>query len=287
MGKRHKDGKREKSHRKAKRRRQEERSRSPGRPPPSGAELHIAAALGERSRCKSLLRAGADVHWTDAELTTPLHAACRHGHSDVAKLLLRHGASAAAPDLRGDTPAHLAARHHHLTTLTLLLQCDRPPALEEANDKGQTVQQAVAAAMAAVQVQAQLKRAHHAAHRAGGDAYDSDYEGGGTLFGGAKPGTAAYSTHPGTSFFGGSTSEPTGGVSPSDWGDRLQEEASDDEAWGAFGGSDWHADEYETPEEYAKRIWQEMQAKRRAEVTAQAAASHKARYDRCSNCCDM
>ena len=26
-----------------------------------------------------------------------------------------------------------------------------------------------------------------------------------------------------------------------------------------YSGGDWHADEYETPDEYARRIWEEMQ----------------------------
>jgi hypothetical protein len=35
---------------------------------------------------------------------------------------------------------------------------------------------------------------------------------------------------------------------------------------------DWHADEYETPEQYAKRIWQEMQDRKRAAQRAEQAA---------------
>jgi len=27
----------------------------------------------------------------------------------------------------------------------------------------------------------------------------------------------------------------------------------------SYSGGDWHADEYETPDEYARRIWEEMQ----------------------------
>ena len=40
----------------------------------------------------------------------------------------------------------------------------------------------------------------------------------------------------------------------------------------SYGGGDWRADEYETPDEYARRIWEEMQAHRRAKQQEQRAA---------------
>jgi hypothetical protein len=49
---------------------------------------------------------------------------------------------------------------------------------------------------------------------------------------------------------------------------RLADEALGEDggaAWGAFGGGEddeqgWRGDQYETAEEYAQRIWEEMQA---------------------------
>lgn len=49
---------------------------------------------------------------------------------------------------------------------------------------------------------------------------------------------------------------------------------------GRFGGGDWHADQYETAEEYAQRIWEEMQAHRRAqEQRARAAFTQRRRQE--------
>lgn len=67
-------------------------------------------------------------------------------------------------------------------------------------------------------------------------------------------------------------------LQPDSWGwqQRLQNELSmdqsEDDPWGAYSGGDWHADEYETPDEYARRIWEEMQAHRRAKENAERAA---------------
>lgn len=172
--KRSKSGSRRREKKPKKRRRADEskkrRRRSPssssdgsggsGPPPPSPQHLLVAAAVGDRQRCRELVQQGADVAYADAEGTTALHEvskarqcirrslalppccssrrpaahagrkaaplhtpqACRHGHLPTVRLLLRRGADAGAVDMRGDTPAHLAARHAHLDLLPALLE---------------------------------------------------------------------------------------------------------------------------------------------------------------------
>jgi NF-kappa-B inhibitor-like protein 1 len=136
-----------------------------GRGAASHRELLLAAALGDRPRCRELVDQGTDVAYADAQGTTALHEvrlplplpllclfergcslmpdskapsplccrcllllqACRHGHLAAARLLLRRGADAGLGDRRGDTPAHLAARHGHLDLLAALLQSGGHP----------------------------------------------------------------------------------------------------------------------------------------------------------------
>lgn len=118
-----------------------------GGPPPSPRHLLLAAALGDRPRCRELIQQGSDVAYADAEGTTALHEACRHGHLAAARLLLRRGADAGLADARGDTPAHLAARHGHLELLAALLAADNPPEIEAVNGRGESVAQLAAFAM--------------------------------------------------------------------------------------------------------------------------------------------
>lgn len=207
-----------------------------GASPPPPQHLLLAAALGDRPRCRQLIEQGADVAYADAEGATALHEACRHGHLAAARLLLRRGADAGVGDLRGDTPAHLAARHGHIELLAALLTADRPPEIEAVNVRGESVEQLAAAAMDRQDLQSFQQEAQEQAGAGQGEGHH--------------------------------------GFSPSldpdqAWQRRLAEELSggeqeEEETWGAYGGGDWHADEYETAEEYARRIWEEMQAHRRA-----------------------
>lgn len=128
----HKRRRRKEKKQKKRKRKRQDRSRSrsrssdsdgsAGHARPAPHELLLAAAVGDRPRCRELIQQGADVAYADAEGTTALHEACRHGHTSAAKLLLRRGADAGLGDVRGDTPAHLAARHGHLDLLAELLQ---------------------------------------------------------------------------------------------------------------------------------------------------------------------
>jgi NF-kappa-B inhibitor-like protein 1 len=244
-------GKRRAPEGRASKEKRRKRSRRSPSPRPAGRELHAAAALGDRRRCRELLRRGADPHWTDAELATPLHAACRQGHADVVALLLRRGAAAGAQDLRGDTPAHLAARHGHIPALTALLRAAHPPSLDAPNDRGETARQITAAAIAARTAQDALARER----RGGGAGGGSEDDAGGAWGGGGRA---------------------------SSWEERLQEELSEGEeaAWGAFGGGGaWHADAHETADEFARRIWQEMRAKQAAAAAAELSAAAAARRE--------
>ncbi|KAL4433907.1 hypothetical protein ABPG75_000348 [Micractinium tetrahymenae] len=215
-----------------------------GTAPPSPRHLLLVAALGDRAQCRELIQQGADVAYADAEGTTALHEACRHGHLAAARLLLRRDADAGLGDARGDTPAHLAARHGHLEVLAALLAADSPPEIEAVNARGESIAQLAAFAMDKQDVQSYRREAREQVEE--------------------RQGERQLERSP--------SLEPDGW----DWERRLKEELSggeeEEDAWGAFGGGDWHANEYETAEEYAQRIWEEMRAHRRAEEQKQRAA---------------
>lgn len=253
MGSKHKSSKRSRHrddkdkdkerHRKHKRRRDEGSSR----PPPKPHELLIAASLGDTSLCRSLLRQyGANIDWCDAEFTTPLHAASREGHLGTVKFLLRHDARSNMQDLKGNTPAHLAAKNHHLDVVNALLKSKTTGSLKEPNDKGETVEELINIAMAEQSAKAALaqERRDRSCRR------NKDIEG--------IQEDKYYLSNEDEGSLGdyGEVDEEA------KWRERLQRELSPDEA-GAFYGDDWHADEYETAEEYAKRIWTEMEERKR------------------------
>jgi hypothetical protein len=220
---------------KYKKRRQED-STSP--PPPNGRELLIAASLGDQHRCKELLRQGADVDWSDGDLTTSLHAASRLGHVKSVQVLLRYGANASLQDLKGDTAAHLAARNHHLDTLTVLLRSKTiGGSLQAPNDKGETVEDLTEKAMAQQGIQA--KRAEEEKYqrrRRRQRRQNSDFS------------------------FSKCDEENV----QIDWEERLRRELSprEEQAYYCY-DSTWNADQFETAEEYAKRLWLEMEARER------------------------
>ena len=243
-------------HRKYKRRRHD--TSPPQTSLPAPQHLLIAAALGDKSRCRSLLRHGANLHYCDAEFTTPLHAASREGHLEIVELFLRRNAHADMQDLKGNTPAHLAAKNGHLEIVNALLKSKTIGSLKEPNDKGQTVEQLIDAVMREQATKAELAQEHHARS---------------TRSRGRDPGT--YNLFPHSNLNGDTcnnifshASEGEGELEGMDdetrWRERLQREMSPlgDDHFGAFYGDDWHADEYETAEEYAKRIWREMEERK-------------------------
>ncbi|PSC73049.1 NF-kappa-B inhibitor 1 isoform B [Micractinium conductrix] len=254
---RHRDKERHKKQKKKRRRRSRSRSSDSsgggvnGAPPPSPRRLLLAAALGDKEESRQLLRQGADVAYADAQGTTALHEACRHGHLPLAKLLLRRGGDAGLGDCRGDTPAHLAARQGHLDLLSAMLQADHPPEIEAVNARGESIQQLARAAMDRQDVQSFQRGAQEEV-----DEWQQQGEWG-----------------------RGYPPSPQRGGGGWDW-QRLADElrgGEQEDGWGAYGGGDWHADQYETAEEYAQRIWEEMQAHRRAKQQQQRATFSAAR----------
>lgn len=200
-------------------------------PPPTGRELLIAASLGDAHRCKELLRQGADVDWSDGDLTTSLHAASRIGHLKTVQVLLRYKANASLQDLKGDTAAHLAARHHHLDVVSILLRSKRiGGSLQEPNDKGETVEELIAKAMKQQEIEATI-------------AAEAERQ--------------------------GSRERETSEI---DWEERLRRELSpgEEEAYYYYDHSQWQADQFETAEEYAKRIWIEMEQREKRKQQQQA-----------------
>ncbi|GAB4819883.1 hypothetical protein N2152v2_006929 [Parachlorella kessleri] len=262
MGK-HDEGK----HRKRKKRRREAES-----PPP--AQLILEAAVGDRRACKQLLKAGAPVGYADPDQNTALHEACRHGHLEVAKLLLKHGARADAANGRGDTPAHLATRHRHLEVLAVLLQSRRPPDIEARNQQGVSIRELVETAL-----EGGGAPTNGGARRQGPElppepGWASGQRQGPKRGGAAGSGADAQRARQ-------AQRAQREADSPDSWRQRLAEELSDVEdpsIWGEeqqFSG----ADECETAEEYAQRIWEEMQARRQAQRDAEMAAFRRRRRD--------
>ncbi|KAL6780760.1 hypothetical protein ACKKBF_B11860 [Auxenochlorella protothecoides x Auxenochlorella symbiontica] len=194
------------------------------------AELLIQAGLGDHRRCKRLLKKGASPNGRGFDGTNPLLQAATHGHVKVVKTLLRYGANAMARDARGNTPVHLAARGGHLEAVAALLAADPPPDIFTANLAGVTITAAINAAMAA-----QDRATDASPERSGGKADD-----------GASRG-----------WEGGDA-----------WSDRLAAELSGDED-DPFGGP-WGvpATPVESVDEFAQRIWREMQERQRARAAA-------------------
>jgi uncharacterized protein len=68
-----------------------------------------AAARGDLTAVRQLLRDGADVHAADTDGATALHRVVRADDLEFADQLIRAGASATRPTIHGITPLYLAA----------------------------------------------------------------------------------------------------------------------------------------------------------------------------------
>ena len=257
--------KHKKKHKKSSKR--ESRSTSP--PPPQ--ELLIAAALGDERRCKKLLKCGADVHFCDDfELSTPLHAASRAGNLNIVKMLLKYGAHASVQDINGDFPCHLAARGGHLDVLAALLRSSTiGNSLHEPNLKGETVEQLTASVIEKQTAQAALAEGHQRRKRSDG-------------FGAQHERSALRHVKGNIQRFR-EDDELDEMDEERVWQERLRREmspfegeAEDEEGGGGgFFSSGWHADEFESAEEYAKRIWAEMEDRKRRKIAFQATLLHQ------------
>lgn len=103
--------------------------------------LVVAALLGETTRVKALLRAGADPERADSEGTTALYVASVNGAAEIARLLLAAGAS---PDTESSglgsegTPLCAAACWGHTETVRELLAHGADPNLREDHGEGRS-----------------------------------------------------------------------------------------------------------------------------------------------------
>jgi len=91
--------------------------------------LILAADLGETQMVSVLLQAGATVHATNKDGSTPLHFA---GNADVARLLIAAGADRAArtEPVAGETPADSALRLRHFSALEVITNVSTQPTIK-------------------------------------------------------------------------------------------------------------------------------------------------------------
>jgi ankyrin repeat protein len=85
--------------------------------------LILASDLGQTQMVSVLLRAGADVHGTNSQGSTPLHFA---GNADVARTLIAAGADRAARTgpVDGETAADSAIRLGHFSALEVITNAE-------------------------------------------------------------------------------------------------------------------------------------------------------------------
>lgn len=230
-------------------------------------KLMTYAGLGKERKIRKLLdRAGSDfnVDAYDAEGLTALHHACSHGHTAAALLLLGRGSDVDAEDFAGNSPVHLAASGHHLSLLSTLLQVSPPPDIDRKNARGVTVRSLTDAAM----------------HRADID----DWRSGNPVepLSDAQPRSAERSPE-------GQDPDPE-----TVWRQRLAaEEDSEANPWsgGGWGDPNWEDGDGadlpgvpwggagETEDQFASRIWAEMQRRKNRDVDA-AEQAFKAQRDK-------
>ena len=75
--------------------------------------LHFAARAADPAVVPMLVNAGADIHASGQDGTTPLHAAARGGDNpEMIRAMLAAGADLHAPGESGETPLHTAAGHN-------------------------------------------------------------------------------------------------------------------------------------------------------------------------------
>ncbi|DBB11312.1 TPA: hypothetical protein ACH3X3_006741 [Trebouxia sp. C0006] len=237
-----------------KRRREKHHKHSKSSSEPLEYKLLTYAALGKETKVGKLLarHTRLDVNFFDAHGNTALHQA----H------LGRHGADARAEDVQGNTPGHLAAAKGHLTLLASLLQSTPSPNVEAHNAKGESIQDLAVAAMSF-----------------GSDASSDDEP----LAGPSSAAKRARLHHANAGFTLGPPEELD---DESEWQARLREESGaelrggDEEDWDSYGGffaePSFAAPGRGPPEDedaFARRIWQEMEKRKRQQSGDAAAAA--------------
>ncbi|BDA47516.1 probable unconventional myosin-XVI at N-terminal half [Coccomyxa sp. Obi] len=225
-------------------------------------KLISLAQLGDVNKVEEFLASqGVEaISLYDSEGSTPLHQACRGGHYEVVECLLRHGADVRAEDFQGNTPVHIAAQYDKVAILPLLLQATRAPNIDACNAAGVSARELIEAAMHAQEV-----RDHQAKKRKLHADESSEWE------------RLMEEDGPPDEMDEG----PMHYNSGDEWEERLREEGgagedADEWGWSSFGGA-WNygngeAEAEMDEDEYAQRVWERMEQKRRAGNRASAAA---------------
>lgn len=83
--------------------------------------LHSAAKTGNTNIIRILLQAGAHVDPQDCVGATPLHYAATHGYADLVQLLVAKGANVNSQDNNGQTPLHKTCIHGYADIAQMLV----------------------------------------------------------------------------------------------------------------------------------------------------------------------
>jgi ankyrin repeat protein len=87
--------------------------------------LQWAAFEGDVAEAKRLIKAGADVHATNAYGINPMQLAADSANTELIALLLKAGADPESPNADGETALHLVARAGNVEAAKPLLKAGR------------------------------------------------------------------------------------------------------------------------------------------------------------------
>ena len=111
-------------------------------PPPEGAEIGLAAKMGDMNTLRTLIEDGADPNQRDRMAITPLCWAAMSGHADAAELLIKSGAKVNGRNGDGGTPLHGAAFLGKTKLVAILLENGADA--QARNDEGRTALDTIA-----------------------------------------------------------------------------------------------------------------------------------------------
>jgi len=87
----------------------------------------LMASFNNLEKTKLLLKAGANVNFSDFDKSTPLHEAVKFCNRDIAKELVKHGADIYAADNDGRTPLSIALKKNDFVTAAALVAYSQKP----------------------------------------------------------------------------------------------------------------------------------------------------------------